>query len=90
MSDVCVVGTCGVVVFGVFDGVSCLFFGYVYVFCEESFCFAVYFSVGVLCLVSYGVGELFVEVFCFLFVCAGGSVLEGYCCVWGVWVFFCL
>ena len=70
---------------------NCLFnlvCGYFYVCCLESFYLFFYCSVVSTCCVRYVVGELFVEMLSFLFVCYGCGIVKGDCFVWCLFEFF--
>ena len=65
------------VVFAVFDCLLDMCLGELYV-CGVKFAYvSVYYSVCSACCVFDGVGELFVECVCYLFVCGGCFVAEG-------------
>ena len=89
MSYVNVVGSGGVVGFGCFDCCFGLVAGDGYWRCLEFFDFSVYDPVLSVCLMFDVIGELFVEVLCFLFVSDSYFVViecDGCVCGW-FWLF---
>ena len=81
MSNVNVVWSSGVVVARVFDCLCDVCLCEVDVGGVKVFGFSVDKSINVVCFVRYSVCKLFVEMFCFLFVCDGCCVIERYCSV---------
>ena len=77
MSYVDVVGSCRVVVSGLFDGIFCVFCCDSHICVGKCFGCSVCDSVVCMCFVCYCVCELFVEFLCFLFVGMSCDCVEG-------------